>query len=1055
MKKCKIIAVFLLLLSLSMFAIACSDTEEDPGETGEITITLNTQTLVLEQWTVGKLTATVENGADKTVSWSSSTPAVASVDSEGNVNALEVGTTVITAQVEDASATCNVTVTESSASPLIVASQTEAEPAIGNSVSVTAALYYKGEAQDAVLSWVSGDNAIATVENGIITGVGIGKTTVTVSADFHGEKVSLNISVDVKETASIGLDKSAVELFASDPSGNGDYKTSEPITATVVENNATVSDPSITWKSSNENVAVYDDGSILAKGRGTATVTASWTSSQGTEFTAVVTVTVSIPVVNKTIAAPVEVILTETEKKIGLDKYSLNVSEGVKVYDGTAEVGAVNAGNEVVFTDALTYGEKTVQLRDEKAYYDINIVAITKVITTADELKNLQSFGNPTTNADGIKVYSGYFVLGNDIYLDSDATFTLHYNNNDTAGAAGVTGLNGVFDGRGHMIYGGTYGRGGLLGGVSSGSIVRNVSFINANVTGSGAAAVICEEFGGTMSDVLIDAYLQNGSPVVYIISGNVSMTDVVVYASQAAGLDRAAIAEWIAPGSVLKLENVYLFSDMTKLYRLNQGTVAGEPVQYEYDAKLSDEDVNVTGLDGWNLTMDKAWLGDKPQIIQDMLDSALSDCEVTALAGKTFNLSLEDITVTTDLADNEQSEYITVDGLTISVSEELQSNTNFQYTVTWNWYTSVSKTVTVTVTKSLQVQALETEGLYEQYTSIAGTTPTANTEGLTINLADALSDGDVSFERAAFALINNTVQTALSDVAVSGQSITIPRTALEGLLGEYTLAITVPDTVIYTLPVTIATKLISQTADLQNMPYYGGLTATNVKGAYNGYFVMTQNVNMGETKFSNANWMESNFSEGFQGTFDGRGYSVIGGTYERGGIFLAVGQNGIIKNVAFVGGEILGGWSNYPLVAQGFFGELNNVFIGNVENGTSSLGALLGSEVNARLTNVVLYANKGNHRDCAALAVSLRDTTSAENVYVFSDILKDDGSVKISQVGPTSLDGVHAYTFDQIGQVETSGLTTYWNTDAFDIPVFASSVEYLQSIGFLGNTAA
>ena len=650
MKKFKIIAVFLLLLSLSMFAMACSDTEDEPGGTGEITVTLNTQTLVLERWAVGKLTATVGNGEGKTISWSSSAPSVASVDGEGNVNALEVGTAVITAQVEDASATCNVTVTESSESPFIMVSQTEAEPAVGGSVTVTATLDYKGEAQDAVFSWVSDDEKIATVENGVITGVGIGKTTVTVSADFHGEKVSRNISVIVKENASIGLDKSAIELYASDPSGKGGYKTSEQITATVFENDEEVSSPFITWASSDTAVAVYADGVISAVGYGTATVTASWTSSRGTEFTATVTVTVSIPVL------------------------------------------------------------------------------------------------------------------------------------------------------------------------------------------------------------------------------------------------------------------------------------------------------------------------------------------------------------------------------------------------------------------------ALEAEGLYEQYTGISGTTPTANTADLTIDLTSAIGDALVSLSDVSFTLIDNTgAQTALSGVSVSRQSITIPHSELENLLGEYTLAITVSNKVSYTLPVTVATKLISTTADLQNMPYYGGIADKNSQAAYGGYFVMTQNVNMDETKFSNASWMNAPSSVGFQGTFDGRGYSVIGGTYERGGIFLTVGQNGVVKNVAFVGGTVKGGWSHYPVLAQNFYGELNNVFIGNVENTGSSLGALIGSNVDAKLTNVVIYANKGLHGDSGAVAVTLGTNISAENVYVFSDILNSDGSVKIANQGATTgLEGLQAYTFDQIGteDVSVSGLTTYWDTTTFDIPVFDSSVEYLQGTGFLGYTA-
>ena len=1056
MKKGKIILIFLLLLSLSVVAIACNNTkeQEEPEKTEETTITLSAKSMILEQYAEGKLTATVENGEGKSVTWSSDSPQIASVDGDGNVNALEIGSAVITAKVDNAVATCNVTVTEASDYPIIQVSQTEVEPAVGNTVSVTADLYYKGEPQSAVLTWTSDNEAVATVEDGTITGVSVGSTNITVSADFHGEKISRNISVKVKENASIGLDKSIIELYASDPSEKGDYKTSEPISATVIENDKPVTDPQITWTSSDENVATYADGSITAKGRGTAVITATWVTSLGTELSATVNVTVNVPVVNASITTPSDVVLTDSVKKIDLDLYSLTVEEGAKVYDDTVEIGAVNAGNEIVFTDALTYGEKLVQIRTSKVYYEINIVAITKVIATAGELQDLASYGNPTTNSDGIKVYSGYFVLGADIYLESNATFKLHYDNNDKSGAAGVTGLNGIFDGRGHMIYGGTYGRGGLLGGVSNGSIVRNVSFIGAKVSGSGAAAVICEELGGTISDVLIDTYLENGSPVAYITSGEVNMTNVVVYVSQATGLDKAAIVEWIGSGSVLSINNVYLFSDMSKHFGLTQGSVTGSPTQYAYNAKLTDADVKVS-LDGWDLSGDKAWLGEKPQIIADMIEEAITDCSVTAVAGKTFELSLSGITVTTDLAGNAQRQYITVEGLTITVSEDLEESTNFKYTVTWNWYPSITKTVTVTVTKELEIQELFVEGLYEQYTGYAEGKPTENTAGFTINLTEALSDASIALDGATFVLTTDSKQISLSDVGISGQSITIPRDSLKDLLGEYTLSITVPNEAIYTVPVTIATKLITQTEDLQNMPFYGGITSKDTPAEYSGYFVMTQNVNMGETKFSNNNWMnlEANTGFGFQGVFDGRGYSVIGGTYERGGVFLTVGQRGVIKNVAFVGGKILGGWSNYSLLAQNIYGELNNIFIGNVENKESSLGALLGSRMIAKLTNVVIYANGGNHSDCSSLSVGLDGgTTSLENVYIFSDIKNSDGTVKIAQVAPNNATGtLHAYTFEQIvsEEVTVSGLTTYWDTKTYDVPVFESSLEYLAGNNF------
>lgn len=63
------------------------------------------------------LTATVQpdNAANKTLTWGSSVPSVATVDSNGNITAVAVGTTVITATAQDGSgiaASCTITVKE-------------------------------------------------------------------------------------------------------------------------------------------------------------------------------------------------------------------------------------------------------------------------------------------------------------------------------------------------------------------------------------------------------------------------------------------------------------------------------------------------------------------------------------------------------------------------------------------------------------------------------------------------------------------------------------------------------------------------------------------------------------------------------------------------------------------------------------------------------------------------------------------------------------------------------------------------------------------------------
>lgn len=75
----------------------------------------STLTLTVDETSTLSPTITPSNATNKTLSWTSSKPAIASVDSNGKVTALTVGTTTITAKTTDGSnktATCNVTVNE-------------------------------------------------------------------------------------------------------------------------------------------------------------------------------------------------------------------------------------------------------------------------------------------------------------------------------------------------------------------------------------------------------------------------------------------------------------------------------------------------------------------------------------------------------------------------------------------------------------------------------------------------------------------------------------------------------------------------------------------------------------------------------------------------------------------------------------------------------------------------------------------------------------------------------------------------------------------------------
>lgn len=100
--------------------VALIDVNEATGGTEVTSVTLNRATLNLEVGKTGKLSATVlpASATDKSITWSSSKTDVASVSSNGTVNAKKAGTAVITATATNGkSASCTVTVTGGTTDP--------------------------------------------------------------------------------------------------------------------------------------------------------------------------------------------------------------------------------------------------------------------------------------------------------------------------------------------------------------------------------------------------------------------------------------------------------------------------------------------------------------------------------------------------------------------------------------------------------------------------------------------------------------------------------------------------------------------------------------------------------------------------------------------------------------------------------------------------------------------------------------------------------------------------------------------------------------------------
>lgn len=249
-------------------------------------ITLNETSARVELGTTLQLEAAVapEDATDKSLTWTSSDAAVASVGDNGLVTARKVGKATITAKANDASgktATCEVSVVVPVTEVKFAQSSVTVEK--GKPYTLEATVLPE-HATVKTLEWSSSDTDVATVDSkGAVTGRKNGTATITARSTDSGVSAECKVTV-VTKVGSISLSPTALQLMVG---GSG------KVVATVTPEDAT--DKSLTWSSSDATVASVDQsGNVTAKKAGKATITVK--ANDGSGKTASCTVSVGVPV---------------------------------------------------------------------------------------------------------------------------------------------------------------------------------------------------------------------------------------------------------------------------------------------------------------------------------------------------------------------------------------------------------------------------------------------------------------------------------------------------------------------------------------------------------------------------------------------------------------------------------------------------------------------------------------------------------------------------------------------------------------------------------------
>ena len=262
-----------------------SDGEKDkPSEPKEIiSLSFSSNSVSVRKGHLLKLNVIVKptSLSKEKLTWTSSDESIASVDENGVVIGVNLGTATITVTSDNGKvATIIVNVVKDIVNvDSITLNPTNTELKVGETTQIVATINPENATERDII-WESSDPEIANVDSeGRITGKSVG--TVTITAKTPDGKVVASGTVTVKPipVESIELSPNSITMKVGDTT---------QITATILPENAT--DKELIWESSDPEIATVDsNGNVTGKKIGSVTITAK---SKDGNVVASITVTV-------------------------------------------------------------------------------------------------------------------------------------------------------------------------------------------------------------------------------------------------------------------------------------------------------------------------------------------------------------------------------------------------------------------------------------------------------------------------------------------------------------------------------------------------------------------------------------------------------------------------------------------------------------------------------------------------------------------------------------------------------------------------------------------
>ncbi len=368
-----------LVTGVAEGVVTITATAQDAGGevgTAEITVTVVLPNSVATSESLGfvegeaakTLTATISpsNTTDKSVTWSSDDTDVATVDAlTGEVTPQGVGScyVIVTCNADiSIKDTCLVTV---DADVTLVTGVTltpeVAEITINEEVTLSASVE-PSNATDKSVSWQSLDESVATVSNGVVTGVAIGTTQIVVTTNDGDFTDTCEVTVTSLDVTDIIVSHEGIDLASGEEIILNTASSSITLSAEVLPADAT--DKTVSWSSDNTDaVTVSNSGVVNVEGLGSAIVTV--TANDGSDVTETVAITVeAVPVTG--------VVLDQTELSLSATSSAVQLSATVEPEDATNKKVSWESSD----TDVVTVTNGLVEV--------VGVGSATITVTTED-----------------------------------------------------------------------------------------------------------------------------------------------------------------------------------------------------------------------------------------------------------------------------------------------------------------------------------------------------------------------------------------------------------------------------------------------------------------------------------------------------------------------------------------------------------------------------------------------------------------------------------------------------------------------------------------------